>query len=410
MDKRPEAMTDQDRLIEVQMNIKDKTRLLDILTSLFLLIIMFGFTALILFTPDKDFSEQENRYLQQAPKLTPERLTSGKFTSEISDYFSDQFPARDIFVGAKAITEIGLLKRENNSVTLGKEDYLIKRNDYPNFETIDKNVKSISRFGGAMEELGIPFTVAMAGRNVDVLQRYLPKYYPNQHSVDLWDHFETSMSADLYTGYVDLKTPLKAIIDSGTDEQIYYRTDHHWTTLGAYYAYAEIMKSFGEEPLELSYFEIQRVSDEFFGTTWSSAGMKWVKPDVMKYFRYDGDEYYITEIVDTGRIIEGFYDFEQLDKKDKYSSFIGGNNSRVDIYHSEGTVREKVLMMKDSFAHSLAPFLAYHYDLVILDLRYYKNSVKELVIAENIDRVLIMNNIDNISDTNVYGILQLGLN
>ena len=410
MDKRPEAMTDQDKLIELQMNIKDKTRLLDILTSLFLVVIMFGFTFLILFTPDKEFSEQENRYLQQAPKLTLERLTSGKFTSEISDYFSDQFPARDIFVGAKAIAEIGIMKHENNNVTLGKDDYLIKRNDYPNFETIDKNVKAISLFGDAMEEIGVPFTVAMAGRNVDVLQRYLPKFYPNQHSTNVWNHFETSMSANNYIGYVDLKTPLKTLVDSGTDEQIYYRTDHHWTTLGAYYAYVEIMQSFGEEPLPLDYFDIQTVSTEFYGTTWSSAGMKWIKPDNMQYFRYDGDEYYITEIVDTGKIIEGFYDFDQLDKKDKYSSFIGGNNSRVDIYHSEGTIREKVLLMKDSFAHSLAPFLAYHYDLVILDLRYYKNSVKELVIAENIDRVLIMNNLDNIADTNVYGILQLGLN
>ena len=410
MDKRPEAMTDQDKLIALQMSIKDKTRTLDILTSIFLLIIILGFTILILILPDKEFSEQENRYLQQTPSFTLERLINGKFTAEISDYFSDQFPARDLFVGAKAVAEIGLLKQQNNSVTLGKDGYIIKRNDYPNYETVNKNVTSISLFGKAMEELGVPFTVAMAGRNVDVLQRYLPSLYPNFHSDELWEHFESALAPDTYTSYVNLKDPLKAIIDGDTNEQIYYKTDHHWTTLGAYYAYVEIMKSFGEEPLPLSEFEIQRASDEFYGTTWSSAGMKWIQPDVMNYFRYEGDEYYITEIVDTGRIIEGFYDTDQLAKKDKYSSFIGGNNSRVDIYHSEGTIREKILLMKDSFAHSLAPFLAYHYDLVILDLRYYKSSVKELVIEERIDRVLIMNNIDNISEINVYGILQLGLN
>jgi hypothetical protein len=410
MDKRPEAMTDQDKLIALQMSIKDKTRTLDILTSIFLLIIIFVFTILILVLPDKEFSEQENRYLQKAPSFTLERLTNGKFTSEISGYFSDQFPGRDIFVGAKSVAEIGMFKQQNNSVTLGTDGYIIKRIDYPNFDTISKNVNSMSIFGKAMEELGVPYTIAMAGRNVDVLQRYLPSLYPNFHSDELWQHFESALSADTYTSYVNLKNPLKTIIDSDTNEQIYYKTDHHWTTLGAYYAYVEIMNSFGEEPLSLSDFEIERVSDEFYGTTWSSAGMKWVKPDTMEYFRYEGDEYYITEIVDTGRIIEGFYDREQLSKKDKYSSFIGGNNSRVDIYHSEGTTREKILLMKDSFAHSLAPFLAYHYDLVILDLRYYKSSVKELVIEENIDRVLIMNNIDNISETNVYGILQLGLN
>lgn len=410
MDKRPEAMTDQDKLLAIQMNIKDKTRLLDILTTLFLIIIIFGFAIGIIITPDNEFSEQENRYLQQAPKLTLERLISGKFTSEISTYFSDQFPARDIFVGAKALAEIGMLKRENNSITLGSNGYIIKRNDYPNLEMVTKNVTSITAFGKAMAELNVPYTVAMAGRNVDVLQRYLPSLYPNQHSDNLWNHFESVLSSDTYTDYIDLRTLLKAIIDSDTNEQIYYKTDHHWTTLGAYYAYVEIIESFGEEAVPLSYFTIQQASNEFYGTTWSSAGMKWIEPDIMNFFRYDGDEYYITEIVDNGTIIEGFYDMAQLAKKDKYSTFIGGNNARVNIYHSEGTVREKLVLIKDSFAHSLAPFLAYHYDLIILDLRYYKDSVKELIINENIDRVLIMNTIDSLTETNVFGILQYGLN
>lgn len=400
-------MTDQDRLFDLQMNLKDKTRFIDMLTSLFLVVIIFGFSLGIIIKPDNNFSEQENRYLQQAPKFTLDRLIQGKFTSEISDYFSDQFIMRDVFVGAKSVMEIGMLKHENNSVTLGKDGYIIKRVDYPNYDIIAKNVSSISIFGKAMEELGITYTLAMAGRNVDVLQRYLPSMYPNQHSDNLWEYFE-SLVTDV--DYVDLRTPLKSIVDSDTNEQIYYKTDHHWTTLGAYYAYAEIIKSFGEEPLPLNYFYIERVSDKFYGTTWSTAGMKWIQPDIMNFFRYDGDEYYITEIVDTGRIIEGFYDWEQINKKDKYSAFIGGNNSRVNIYHSEGTTREKLLLLKDSFAHSVAPFLAYHYDLIILDMRYYKNPVKDLVIEENIDRVLILNNIDNISETNVYGILQLGLN
>lgn len=410
MDKRPEAMTDQDKLLDLQMGIKEKTRLLDILTAVFLMLIIFGFTLGVIITPDNEFSEQENRYLQQAPKFTLERLIQGKFTSEISNYYSDQFPLRDVFVGIKAVAEIGALKKENNSVVLGKNGYIIKRIDYPDFSMIDKNLTAIAVFGKAMDELNIPYSVAMAGRNVDVLQRYLPALYPNYLSDNLWNHFESKMSEDTYTDYIDLRTPLKSIIDGDTSEQIYYKTDHHWTTLGAYYAYVEIIKSFGEDPMPLNYFDIQVASNEFYGTTWSSAGMKWVKPDVINLFRYEGDDYYITEIIDNGKIIEGFYDFEQFDKKDKYSAFIGGNNSRVDIYHSEGTTREKLLLIKDSFAHSLAPFLAYHYDLVILDLRYYKNSVKELVIEETIDRVLIMNNIGNITETNVYGILQLGLN
>ena len=205
---------------------------------------------------------------------------------------------------------------------------------------------------------------------------------------------------------------LKAITESaqGTDP-LYYRTDHHWTTLGAYYAYCEIIKSFGDidlKPAPLSEFTIEQASDSFYGTTWSKAGMKWIKPDTIEYFRYEGDEDCITKIEDTGTSFKGFYDRSYLDKKDKYSSFISGNNGRVDITRADGQKREKLLVMKDSFAHSMIPFLARHYDLVILDLRYYSASIAKLVLTEGISRVLIIGNIDNLCQSVIYGILGYG--
>ena len=431
MDKRPEKLTEQDKLLDVQFKLRDKTRMIDIFTVAVMLIILYSITIMMFIIPDKEFSEQENRYLQQYPAASSkfegslteriqagkflDRLIDGKFTAEISDYFADQFPMRNVFVGIKGLTEIAMLKQENNNIVAGSDGYIIKRDDYPDYEAVDNNLDAILSFSQALEALDIPYTIAMAGRPVDTLQRYLPAAFPRFHTDDLWEHFNARIMSDDYIQYVDLLTPLRQKIDS-EDEQIYYRTDHHWTTYGAWLGYTEIMKAIGTEPLPLDAFDIEEASSEFYGTTWSSAGMKWIKPDSMYYFRFDFDDTdYTTTIEDTGVSFNGFYDRSYLDRKDKYSSFIGGNNACVTIEKTKNTEnttveeRETMLLIKDSFAHSIAPFLAYHYDLVILDLRYFKTPVIDFVQQRGVDRVLIMNYMGSITSINVFGILKFGL-
>ena len=168
----------------------------------------------------------------------------------------------------------------------------------------------------------------------------------------------------------------------------------------------------GVEPKEFDFFNPEPVSDEFYGTTWSSAGMKWIEPDEMYYLRYDGDDSdYVTTIVDTNTSFNGFYDRSYLDKKDKYASFISGNNALVTIEKvnnvEEG--RQKILLVKDSYAHSLAPLLAVHFDLVIVDLRYYKESTINLYVEENCDQALVMSYLGSVCEANVFEMFKLGL-
>ncbi|MFA6948109.1 MAG: DHHW family protein [Eubacteriales bacterium] len=419
MSKRPEKMTDAEHNLEIQMSLAKKTRGADIATIIITLAIIFGFAAAIYIVPDAQFSEQENRYLQQFPALSSEgkhfdRFFSGKFTSEIADYYSDQFPARDVFVGMKGVAEIALCKTENNNVVLGSGGYIIKRNGYPDYTTLDKNIKSLTAFASATSELDIPYTVALAGRGEDVLTPYLPTLYPTDICEKLWAYTKGSFSNIAGMSYIDLRAPIAEAVVSGS-EQLYYRTDHHWTSAGAFMAYNIIAPSLSiENPLAMSDITVEDVSDAFYGTTWSSAGMKWIAPDSIEYYRYNGDMSYKTHIADTDTEFDGFYDRSYLEKKDKYSSFIGGNNARADVYAvgENGEPiggRKKLLVIKDSFAHSVAPFLARDYDLVILDLRYYKSSVKQLCADEGIDAVLVLVNIDSLTAANTFGILQMGL-
>lgn len=378
-----------------------KHKIYDIISVAGLLAVIYGFSIVTLVTPDKEFSSDENRYLQAKPTLTLETLTNGKFTSGVADYFADQIPLRSLFVETKAISELSLFKFENDDVLLGKGGYIIAEDYYPDLEEARKNIKAINRFSAALQN-DIDFSVAVAGRSQDVLWSKMPSLYPAEEQTNrVFDYLYN----ELDTESIDILTPLREKADSG--EYVYYKTDHHWTSLGAYYAYVEIVTDWGIEPLPLEYFTRETVSEEFYGTTWSKAGMRWISPDSIEYFRFDGDEDYTTYI-DGDKAFSGFYDLSYLDGKDKYSSFIGGNNARVTITSGESG-REKLVIIKDSFGHSLAPFLAAHFDLEILDLRYYKTSALDFVNESGAKRVLLIYNMDGILNSNSAAMLNLGI-
>ncbi len=389
------------------MNKQKKYRLPDIITAAGLLLIIYGFAAALLITPDKDFSEDENRALQTLPNFSLESLTSGEYTKQIAAYCTDQMPFRGVFVGAKSASELLIGKRENNGVILGSDGHIIAKSDRANLAVMDKNLAVINKFADGID---IPLHVAIAGRSQDVLTDYIPSLYPAREvSNSAFSHLTSALDD---TAQIDLLSPLRARATNG--EYVYYRTDHHWTTLGAYYAYAEIMSGLGIEPYPIEYFTRETVSEEFYGTTWSKAGMKWTSPDSMEFFRFEGDDTFVTEIVDDGTLIDGMYDRSYLEKKDKYSAFIGGNNGRVRIYPREDSPfasdeREMLVLIKDSFGHSLAPFLAAHFDLEILDLRYYKLPVSDVLTESGADRVLIMYNMDSLISSSNLAMLTIGM-
>lgn len=396
--------TDQDSLLELQKSISSKSKFNDILLTVLSLLIIFGFAAAMWIVPDKDFSEEENRVLQSVPKFTLDRLIDGRFTADIAEYYADQFPARDIFVGSKAASEIYLFgKRENNSVISAKDEYVIERSDEPSQSVIEQNVKALSDFAARCEAAGVKFTAVAAPRVIDAMYGSITFPAPDSYT----DEIRETLSNDLSSvGYVDLYDTLGEKISSG--EQIYYRTDHHWTTLGAYYGYEKLMTELALDAYSVDDFTPELVSSEFYGTTWSSAGMKWVSPDEMHFYRYDGDENF--KLVFEGKdetATYGFYNLDYLSKKDKYGAFLSGNNGRVTITLENGEAREKILIIKDSFAHAMIPFLARDFDIEMIDLRYYKSSVASLISEGDFTRVIAIYNYDSYITENAFNILYL---
>lgn len=374
------------------------------ITSLLFLSILFGFAAAFILLPDKSFSEQENRGLRTLPSFSWDQLVSGDFSGAVNDYFADQFPLRDTLVGWKGASEIALGKGENDGILLGAEGQLARRQfemrcadgstltdaDAFDPETVRAACTGINR---AADALQCPFHVLLTGRNIDVAASAFD--YPTEISDALLDSIRRELEPSVQR--VETVSLLRERFRAG--EQVYYKTDHHWTTLGAYYAYCEVMKAYGmeEQILPAKRFTRQTVSDHFYGTLWSAGGMKWVQPDTVEFWLL-GNEGDFAVTAD-GKPLEGLYTRSWLQKKDCYSAFLDGTHDVVTVRMSTGEPRPVLLLLKDSFANSLAPFLAQHFDLVLLNLSSSRADYTDLSAAADqygADRVLLVYTLENV--------------
>ena len=376
-------------------------KITNIITIVLFLAILFGLSVAFVAMPDKSYSENEKRNLQTFPEFSLENLLDGKFSSEINEYFADQFPLRDAFVSIKALAELSLLKGENNGVLLGENETLAVRTfsifkdrlnrtegmDHFYENSVEKQLEALNKF--ASEKASVPVHVIIPPRVIDVASESFD--YPSNVSVSLDALISETVSEDIY---IPLSSVLKEKYSAG--EYVYYRTDHHWTTLGAYYAYVEIMKSFGmeEDIIPCDKFTVNVVADDFYGTTWSKCGFSFVSPDTMEFWSLGNEDEFTTTIGE--RSFSGFYDMSYLETMDKYSAFISGTNDITLVTNSTKTDRPVLLLPKDSFANSLVPFLAQHFDLVLVNMANRMTNISAYAEQYSADRILFVWNAENL--------------
>ena len=384
-----------------------RTRAADLLLLLTLSLILLGFGIAIFLLPQEDFSEQENRSLQTMPALTADILTDNTVSRDIADFYADQFPARSALIGLKTLSEISLLRMENNGVLIGKSGYLIKRLEYgeSEYENIRKNLTAVSDFTAATST---PVTLAIAPRGIDVLTAYLPDYYDTTRADAVWD-IVAAASAESGLTPVIFTEELRGSAWVGTE--VWFRTDHHWTPRGAYLAYLLLYDELGYFPASISTEALtpETVDAPFYGTTYSSAGISWARADKLTFYHILEEERYLCEIVDTGRTFDGFYDRSYLDTKDKYGALIGGNNGHVRITDTAHPDKPTLLLIKDSFSHALIPYLAQHFTLEIIDLRYWRGSVTELAVEVNAEQILVLMGLDSLASAPTLELLKYGM-
>lgn len=357
--------------------------------------LIFGGTAASLFSEKRLFSENENRMLAQMPELSAKTLFDGSFGTDYENYLSDQFFARDTWITIKTYTELFIGKKDINGVYFGKDGYLIEKHstEPENKEIADRNAGRVAEFlkrqAALLGEEHCKFLLVPG--SIDVLQDKLPPFASDAGKPYFIELMEKLVPEEMYVDLYEL-------LLSHKEESIYYRTDHHWTTLGAYYAYAAWAESCGITPKALSEFTGEKF-DDFYGTVHSRVNIG-VKPDTITLY-YSGTPF--TAEYDMADTREGLYVKKHLDTKDKYSVFLDGNHALVKITGGEKNGKS-LLVIKDSFAHSFVPFAAEHFETVyMIDLRYFNMPVSYFTEQYGITDVLVLYNRLNLEeDTNTY--------
>ena len=343
--------------------------------------------------PDKTFSPVENRNLAQAPNVSWENITSGKFMEDTEDYVNDQIIGRDFWVALKAWSERLSGKQENNGVYFAKEDTLISRVDTPEQELLDENIGYVNAL---VDNVDVPVYFGIIPSAAEIWADRLPAGAPTADEQAIIDR--------LYNAVQTHTVDLSSVLAAHHGEELYYRTDHHWTSLGAYYGYAALMDAMGLEAAPLDESQKVTVSEDFYGTLYSSSGVRWLPPDHID--RYISDEGVTVTAYPDGTPQPGsLYVDSFLSEKDKYSSFLGGNKPLC-VIETEHTGAPKVLVIRDSYADSLVPFLTAHYsEIHLIDPRYYHLSVKDYVEQNGIDQALVLYSVPNfVTDQNLFWI------
>jgi hypothetical protein len=346
---------------------------------------------------DVNFSKQENRILSPLPTFTVSTFLSGDYTKEMEEYISDQFVWKQFWTGLKAQTERVLVKQENNGIYFGKSGYLLEEFEKPG-EQFHKNLNSIQTFTNKAKD--ITSYLLLAPTSVEIYKEKLPLHASSYSEKEIIDMAKRQIEDSL--GFIDVSNTLL----SNKNEQIFFRTDHHWTMRGAFYAYHAASKAMGLTPFEMEEFSIDKVSKDFYGTYYSKANLHDIKPDQIEVFQPKFDMTYKV-LYEDGKGSNTLYDRAYLSEKDQYALFLSGNHSLVKI-QSDIQNGRKLAVIKDSYAHAFIPFLANHYEEThVLDLRYYHKSIYEYLKDNEIHEVLFLYNLANFSkDTNLIWLQQ----
>lgn len=354
------------------------------------LIVLFLLSILDVIVPDKKFSEIENRNLKSKSDFTIKSFLDGSFSKKYEEYINDQFIGRNYWINLKSRSEYVLGKVENNDIIYGEDGYLFEKFTYLDENRLKVNIEAINIFSQNVDQ---KVSLMIVPNSYEIYNEKLPNGAPviNQEKI-INEVYEKSKDIN--------NIDLLGIMKSNKDKYIYYKTDHHWTTYGAYLAYCEFIKSVSESPINLYNIEKKDV-DKFYGTYFSKAKPFNAEPDTLSYYNFEN----ITMSID-GKDYDGLYDYSKLDIRDKYSLFLRGNNPLTIIKNKENLNGKKLLVFKDSYANSFIPFLTSNYEEIhVIDLRSFGVKVSEYVGENKFDDILVIYNFINLTrDANILKI------
>lgn len=378
--------------------IKKYNRALNVLMAL---IFICFITVIILFNVlkiDKTFSEEENRVLATMPKFTIKSFLSGDFVENYTKYVEDNFAGRKGLVSIKTNLENLSGKTEINSVFIGEDGQLFEKFEEGPEEETKAKIDTINSFSKKYKNLNISFMLTPTATKV--LEDNLPKYAPNDDELSYINTVFSGLNSNINT-----INPYEALSEN-KDEYIFYKTDHHWTSKGAYIAYTVMCEKLGLTPNSIENLDVVTVTDSFYGSLSSKIGIQGKKADSIDIYIPKESDFIVT-YVDEQKKSTSLFDNTYLDKKDKYNVFTGGNHPLINI-KTLGDPNNKLLIIKDSYANCFLPFLTSHYgEINVVDLRYFYDDLNTLIENKEITDILFLYNANTFNSDD--SILNIGM-
>ena len=342
--------------------------------------------------PRRSFSENEKRVLSEAPQIDAAGIADGSVFRSIESYLSDHFPGRELWVGANAYLENAEGRGATEDIVRGTDGWLFTAPVSDDRETLWDNMQAITTFA---EKQSVPVSMMAVPSAGAVVSDKLPALHMPYPDADLLEEARriagnTLHWVDLYTDFCSAEQP----------ERLYYRTDHHWTSEGAYRAYCLLMEELGQSSVPRDDFTVEQISG-FYGTSYSKSGLWLTEPDTLELWT-DPAMQAVTTVYDANRdsvTQEGVFFREYLKAADKYPVFLSGNHARVHI-ETNADSGKRLLVIKDSYAHALAPFLAEEYSTIdLIDLRYFKQQTISSWLEENpADEILLVYGLGSLAE------------
>ena len=357
--------------------------------------------VLTLVLPKQDVSVNEKRVLAKPPQFSIDKVTSGKWEREFEGYISDHFPARDFFAGTDAYFMLSTGRNGSNDIYKGKNGYLFQTPVKRDIKRLDENINAINTFA---KKTGIPTKLMVVPSAGYIMSDWLPQNHKEYNDAEIM-YAEIGKNLLPYVEYADVLGEFlrarEAIYDYGV--KLYYKTDHHWTSEGAYLAYQLWCRSEGIEPRSREDYTITP-TDGFYGTSYSKSALWLTKPDTIETWEYPIN---VTVTIDDKDEYNSLFFKEHLTEPDKYPVYLDGNHSFERIVNHDNPTGKKILLIKDSYAHTFAPFMAENCsEIDMVDLRYYLDPVSNLTNETQYDEVLILYGISNLCETNDLSILE----
>lgn len=350
------------------------------------IVFIFAVGVWNLLDSDQKFSEEENRVLTQKPVLSVNAILSGEFMSDYETYLSDQFAGKTGWTTLKAKSEQWQGKHETKGIFIAKDRFLLEKFTGEN-QAFSQNLSYIKDFADKDKARKVSFLLAPT--SIEFYKEKLPLFAEVSSQQPVLREAEEFLKGSV--NFINVYPTLAA----HKQEDIFFRTDHHWTMRGAYYAYVQAAEVLGFKPYGTADFSSKEVSANFLGTYASKAVGFPVRPDAIEVLYPEFPTDYVVKYEDTDEVAHSLYQPESLQKRDQYSFFLGGNHSLLTI-HSQVKTGRKLAVIKDSYAHAFLPFLANHYEEVhVIDLRYFHAGLEAYLEKNNLNDILFLYNAPN---------------